>query len=61
MPDRKITWRDKLRYRFENTLSAYDNSNYNSQTICSSFTSWYYDWTAGGAVTVTRAVRDGAG
>ena len=21
MPDREITWRDKLRYRFENTLS----------------------------------------
>ncbi len=45
----------KLHYdRFRNTLKAYDNANYNSQAMGSSFTSWYDDWTAGGAFTVTN-------
>ncbi|WP_367871503.1 TonB-dependent receptor plug domain-containing protein [Luteolibacter sp. Populi] len=38
--------------RFENLLRAFDNASYSSQTLGSSFNSYYDDWTAGGMVKV---------
>lgn len=36
--------------QFENSLFAYDNANYDSQTAGSTFQSFYDDWTVGGSV-----------
>jgi len=45
--------------RFENTLAAYDNANYSTQALGSSFTSYYDDWTAGGSVMLeNRSIQD---
>lgn len=45
--------------RFENTLDAFDDATYSTQTRASSFTSIYDDWTAGASATLeNRSWRD---
>ncbi|MFT3990810.1 MAG: TonB-dependent receptor [Luteolibacter sp.] len=54
------TLETKVHYdRFENTLAAYDDATYSTQTRRSSFTSFYDDWTAGASAQIdNRAFKN---